>query len=83
MKERLINEISKDKWMMDILRSVRDLNLPDCWIGAGFVRNKAWDFLHEYSQRTPLSDIDVVFLDRTNTSLTKETEIRSPCFEME
>ena len=76
MKERLINEISKDEWMMGILRSVRDLKLPDCWVGAGFIRNKAWDFLHGYSERTPLSDIDVVFLDRINTSQDYENEVK-------
>ncbi|WRQ77412.1 nucleotidyltransferase family protein [Pseudomonas saxonica] len=25
---------------------VRSLNLPDCWIGAGFLRNAVWDYLH-------------------------------------
>ena len=29
--------------MLEVLRTVRALNLSDCWIGAGFVRNKIWD----------------------------------------
>jgi hypothetical protein len=74
MKEKLINEIYKDEWMMNILKAVRELNLPDCWVGAGFVRNKAWDILHEYKKRTPLTDIDVVYLDRKNVSEQSEAQ---------
>jgi hypothetical protein len=73
MKDFLVKEIHKDKWMMDILKTVRDLDLPDCWIGAGFERNKAWDLLHEFEERSPLSDVDVVFLDKENIS--KEYEV--------
>ncbi|OIQ19566.1 MAG: hypothetical protein BM556_03515 [Bacteriovorax sp. MedPE-SWde] len=77
MKDTLLNEIHNDEWMMNILKLVRDLDLPDCWIGAGFVRNKAWDFLHQYSESTPLSDIDVVFLDKKNTSKEYEKELEA------
>ena len=45
------------------LEIVRDLNLPNCWIGAGFIRNLIWDQQHRTN--TPLSefDIDVVYFD--------------------
>lgn len=46
--------------MMRVLESVRNLNLEDCWIGAGFVRNKVWDVLHGYP-RTVMNDVDVVY----------------------
>ena len=39
------------------------LGLPDCWIGAGFVRGPVWDRLHGYDRPTPLDDIDVVYFD--------------------
>lgn len=48
-------------WQRDVLRAVRDLRLPDCWVAAGFVRNAAWDLLHSYPEPTPLADIDVLF----------------------
>lgn len=64
--------IESDVWMMQVLRAVRRLSLSDCWIGAGFVRNKVWDELHAYKERTTLSDIDVVYFDRTD--LTEESE---------
>lgn len=55
--------ISEDEWMMKILRTVKTLNLLDWWIGAGFVRSKVWDYLHGYSIRTPIPDIDVIYLN--------------------
>jgi hypothetical protein len=60
----LIKIIGKDKWMMDVLKTVEALSLPDWWIGAGFVRSKVWDFLHEYKKRTPVPDIDVIYFDK-------------------
>ena len=65
--------IGDDKWMMDILRSVRSLQLPDWWIGAGFVRNKIWDVLHE-KKRTPPGDIDVVYFDPHDLTENREME---------
>ncbi len=60
--------IKRDAWMMRILAVVRDLDLPDWWIGAGFVRSKVWDYLHDFEQRTPLPDIDVIYFDKNDTS---------------
>ncbi|CAH2713065.1 hypothetical protein BACCIP111895_00198 [Neobacillus rhizosphaerae] len=64
------NEIRKliksDKWMMDILKAVRSMNLPDCWVCAGFVRSKIWDVLHERNERSSIPDVDVIYFDPTN-----------------
>lgn len=54
--------------MVAVLRAVRTLNLPDWWVGAGFVRSKVWDYLHGYARPTPLSDIDVIYFDPADTS---------------
>ncbi len=77
MRDFLIKEITNDKWMMTLLYSVKDLKLNDCWIGAGFIRNKAWDLLHHYSDRTPLTDIDVIYFDSNNTDQKSEESIKS------
>ncbi len=71
----LASLIESDDWMMDILRTVSDLNLPDWWIGAGFVRSKVWDHLHGIQKRTPLPDIDVIYFDPENISEEKEKEL--------
>ena len=64
--EKILGIISNDQWMINTLRAVRNLDLPDSWIGAGFVRNKIWDYLHGYAQRTPLNDIDVIYFDQAH-----------------
>lgn len=68
----IVRIIQEDEWMMDILRSAQSLNLPDWWVCAGFVRSKIWDVLHEFDERTPLSDIDVIYFDPSN--IDEETE---------
>ncbi|MEK4536610.1 nucleotidyltransferase family protein [Peribacillus sp. FSL K6-1552] len=52
--------------MMEILESAKSLNLPDWWICAGFIRSKVWDVLHDFSVRTTIPDIDVIYFDPTN-----------------
>jgi hypothetical protein len=66
---KLINErdivevISKDKWMMDVIELAAKLELPDWWICAGFIRAKVWDELHGFSEKTILPDVDVIYFD--------------------
>ncbi|CAN7272873.1 nucleotidyltransferase family protein [Paenibacillus sp. LjRoot153] len=67
-REDIIALIHTDEWMMDILRAARSLQLPDWWVCAGFVRSKIWDTLHECKERTPLSDVDVIYFDASNIS---------------
>lgn len=74
-KERIISWIEEDNWMMDILRITKLLNLPDWWICAGFVRSKVWDTLHNFSERTPIPDIDVIYFDPTNIDENKEKKL--------
>ncbi len=64
--------IEGDSLRMGMLRAVARLGLPDCWIGAGFVRNLVWDRLHGYTEATPLNDIDVLYFDPADQS--RETE---------
>ncbi|MDA1100544.1 MAG: nucleotidyltransferase family protein [Proteobacteria bacterium] len=67
--------IAADRWMMSVLAAAWRLELPDCWIGAGFVRRKVWDYLHGFTQDTPLDDIDVLYFQAEDTSRTGEQAI--------
>ncbi|MEU5781365.1 nucleotidyltransferase family protein [Micromonospora lupini] len=60
---------------VEIARRVAQLGLPDCWIGAGFVRNAVWDALHRHPRPTPLNDVDVVYHDRADTSYASEAAL--------
>lgn len=64
--------VQGDSWRMAVLRGVSRLGLPDCWIGAGFVRNLVWDRLHGFAEATPLNDIDVLYFDPTDLSRATE-----------
>lgn len=52
-----------DDSVLGMLDAVASLDLPDCWITAGLIRNRVWDDLHGYQQPTALNDIDVIYFD--------------------
>ena len=70
----ILRLVAADEWRVAALRAVRALGLPDCWIGAGFVRALVWDHLHGYREPTPLDDVDVIYFDASDT--TRESERR-------
>ena len=64
---RLINLIKSDNFRLRLLEIVTSLNLPDCFIAAGFVRNLVWDYLHNY-QGSALNDVDVIYYNNSDVS---------------
>lgn len=52
---------------MAILHIVKRMELPDCWVSAGFVRSKIWDVQHGYEQRRKIPDVDVIYFDLKDT----------------
>lgn len=74
-EKTIISLIREDKWMMEILECTKSLNLPDWWICAGFIRSKIWDVLHDFGERTALSDIDVIYFDPINIDVLQEKKI--------
>lgn len=61
-RDELFALIIQDAWMLEVLKAVKTLKLEDCWVGAGFIRNKVWDVLHNYKRYTP-GDVDVLYFD--------------------
>lgn len=55
--------ISDDPTRWRLLHLVHSLRLPDCWIGAGFVRNAVWDHLHGRISSPLSTDVDVIWFD--------------------
>ncbi|MBP0725320.1 nucleotidyltransferase family protein [Bacillus sp. RG28] len=74
-EEDIVRIIREDEWMMSLIRIVKTLNLPDCWICAGFIRSKIWDVLHNFGIRTPIPDIDVIYFDSINMDESEEKKI--------
>ena len=63
--------LEKDSWRMDVLKAAAELDLPDWWIGAGFLRNAIWDAM-EGKDSPPTRDVDLVYFDANNTE--RETD---------
>lgn len=58
--------LKADAERLRLLRVLADLQLPDAWLAAGFVRNLVWDRLHGHAESTPLADLDVIHFDATD-----------------
>ncbi|MBT9241712.1 nucleotidyltransferase family protein [Vibrio splendidus] len=70
----IVTLIKQDPLRMQVLDCVAQLDLPQCYVAAGFVRNLVWDHLHGYASPTPLNDIDVIYFDPIDTSY--ESDLR-------
>lgn len=66
--DRIITLIEKDELRVKALYCVQQLNLPHCYLAAGFVRNLVWDHLHQKLISTPLNDVDVIYFDETESN---------------
>ncbi len=62
-KRTIISLIQQDSMRSGALAAVAELKLNDWCIGAGFVRNCIWDYIHGYHVSSPLNDIDVCYYD--------------------
>jgi uncharacterized protein len=63
LPHRLADILTKDPLRYHALTLVRDLNLADGWIAAGFVRDAVWDHLHERTAKPPTGDTDVIWFN--------------------
>jgi hypothetical protein len=71
-EQGIIDLVEQDEQMMEVLQSAEAMQLPDWAIGAGFVRNKVWDFLHEYKNVRNETDIDLIYFDPSDLDETTE-----------
>ncbi len=64
--------------LLEPLRTVAALGLPDAWIGAGFLRDAVWDALHGLPFGTnPPSDVDVVWFDPARATAAADAAIEA------
>lgn len=69
--------LETDPWRMDCLQIVRSLQLPDWYIGAGFLRNAIWDALHDKPVPTLLNDVDVIYFDPGDLGAEAEAQLEA------
>lgn len=65
---KIIELVKQDPLRVDALECVAQLNLPQCYLAAGFVRNLVWDHLHQKKYATELNDVDVIYFDSTESN---------------
>lgn len=75
--EQLQAMIAADNERMHVLRLVRELDLPDCWVAAGFVRCCVWDHLHQRSPSPLPHDIDVIWYDPSKATQAHDAMLES------
>ncbi|MEJ2766205.1 nucleotidyltransferase family protein [Photobacterium sp. MCCC 1A19761] len=68
-EQQIFDWVSQDSLRQQALACVSQLNLPQGYIAAGFVRNLVWDALHEHDVATPLNDVDVIYFDPAEADL--------------
>lgn len=69
--------IALDPIRWRILQLVQGLELPDCWVAAGFVRSAVWDHLHQRSVSPLPVDIDVIWFDNERASAELDARIEA------
>ncbi len=69
--------LADDPLRCRVLAMVRSLGLPDCWVGAGFVRNAVWDHLHGRLRSRPAGDVDVVWFCAERAGRAEDAEVEA------
>ncbi len=75
LESKLRSILARDAARMALLAHVEALELPDCWIAAGFVRAAVWDALHDRPAAAPTGDIDVIRFDPARTTADEDRAI--------
>jgi uncharacterized protein len=60
---RLEGLVRGSAWFLRVLEAARACGAPDCWVGAGALRDLVWDELHGGFRPELVKDVDVAFFD--------------------
>ncbi|SON48462.1 conserved protein of unknown function [Vibrio tapetis subsp. tapetis] len=80
--DRIVRLIKQDTLRVLALECVYELNLPQCYLAAGFVRNLIWDHLHQKQSPTLLNDLDVIYFDLNERDTNRYLEYEAKLHEM-
>lgn len=73
-----VSEILRaDEARWHLLGIVAALGLPDCWIGAGLIRNAVWDHLHCRGTSPIAGDVDVIWFDASSSNPEMDLQIEA------
>lgn len=60
-EDQLLAAVLKAPLRERVFEAVARLDLPNCWVAGGFVRNAFWDDLYGTQVSSPINDVDVVY----------------------
>lgn len=67
--------IAEDALLMDYLRGMVDLGLPDGLLGSGAIYNSVWNVLTGRPRHQGIKDVDIVYFDAGDTSFEAEDRV--------
>jgi len=68
-EKQILELVRSDIWMMNVLIEAQKLALPNWMVGAGFLRNKVWDCLHNIKRAgVDTNDIDLIYFDKKSSN---------------
>jgi hypothetical protein len=67
-EQDIVRLVTNNDFMMQALKVAKSANLPNWYIGAGFIRNTVWDVQHGYNPKHNYNDIDIGYFDGKNVS---------------
>ncbi len=60
-----LQNILKDSPVATVLPAISQLNLPDCWLAGGALRNTVWRSIFGENCQLFIKDFDIAFFDET------------------
>src|ERR1700742_3097282 len=69
--------VRADSYLMDLLCTARELNLPQCRVVAGCIYQSVWNVLTNRPRRTGINDYDLIYFDTGDLSEGAEKAIES------
>ena len=73
LPHKLEDSLRSNPVVSELLKTWRDLDLPNCWLVAGTVVQSYWNTMHEFPPLHGVSDVDLIYFDPND--LTEETEV--------
>lgn len=75
--KELINIIIKNEELMKVIDTIMEMNIPNCYVGAGAIVQTVWNYLMGNSLIYGIDDVDIVYFDSEDLSEEKENELQS------
>lgn len=74
----IVTFVEERAHIVHLLNVINAIKRPDCWIGAGLIRNAVWDELHGICSGAALdADVDVIYFDSADTTDRQDAAIEA------